>query len=151
KASCRESTLSHRLSPPFLAGRQVRFSYIRIDLDAVTGLVLNGEIATVEDGSLMDHQVLPPIDILSQLVNPERAHGRRRVRRSDSAQRAGRIVSRGPDVVEIGQIGYALRFQQAPGFRNIDVDRVASLQLDQLAKTVARIEVLAGADRHVDG
>src|SRR5260370_42689949 len=99
----------------------------------------------------MDDQILAPVYIFSQLVNAERAHGGRRVRRGDISQRTGRVVRRGPDVIKIGEVGNALRFQQAAGFWDVDVDRVASLQLDQLTEAVARVEILAGADGHVDG
>ena len=38
-----------------------------------------------------------------------------------------------------------------PEFRNIEVDDVAALDLDQAAEAIARVEVFAGADRDVDG
>ena len=60
------------LPPPRLTRRQMRFSHIRIDLNTVSGLILNLEITGLDDRHLVDHQVMPPIDVLCQLENPER-------------------------------------------------------------------------------
>src|SRR5262249_20184835 len=123
---------SARLStPPGLAGGEVRLGHVRVELDSVARLVLDREVPVLEERAVMQHEVLPPIDIYGELVDPEVAHRRGGVTGGNGADRARRVVGRRPDVVVVGHVVYAFRFQQPARLRNVEVDRVTTLQLDQ--------------------
>src|ERR1035438_2144338 len=126
-------------SPPHFTRREVGFSHVRIDLDSVTRLVLDDEISLFPERAFFDDQVRPPTHIVRQLVYTEVAHRCRGVHGRDGADGARGIMRRAPDSVLVGEIGDALRFQQAPQLRDVEVHPVAGLSLDELAEAVASI------------
>ncbi len=70
-------------------------------------------VPAFDDGAIVDDEVLPPIDVLRQLVYAEVAHRGPRMARRDREDRAGWVMSGGPDVVRLGEIVDSLRFEQA--------------------------------------
>src|ERR1019366_4461029 len=95
---------------------------VGIQLDAIAGLVLDGEVAVLPERAFANHQVRPPVDPFGQFVDAELPHGGGRVTGGDGPHRTGGVVACGPDVVQVGEIRDLLRFQQTAGFRNVDVD-----------------------------
>ena len=138
------------LSPPRLAGREVRLRDIRIDFDAVSGFVPNSVIPVLEDWTVVDHEVLPPVDVLRELMNAEVAHGRGCVCRRDRPYRTRGVVRRGSDVIVIGQVVDALGFQQSADF-GISRWTCRNLAVRSAAETVARVQILARRNRDVHG
>ena len=62
------------LPPPSLAGREKGAGDVFDDLDSVARFVGDGVIAARDDRAVVDDQVLPPVDVLGQLVDAEVAH-----------------------------------------------------------------------------
>src|ERR1039457_1762207 len=77
-------------SPPHFTRREVGFSHVRIDLDAVARLVLDDEISLFPERAFFDDQVRPPTHIVRQLVDTEVAHRCRGVHGRDGADGARR-------------------------------------------------------------
>ena len=98
------------------------------------------------DRAVVDDEVLPPVDVLGELVDAEIAHGCSGVTGGEGADGAGWVMGGGPDVILLGEVVDTLRFQQAAGFGDIDVHDGAALHFDEAAKPVAGVEVFAGAD-----
>src|SRR5207247_3900943 len=152
RASCRAIRHGTVRAPsaPRLAGCQVHSGYIRIELDAVAGLVLKHEVPVLEERAVAQHQVLPPVDVPRKLVDPEVAHRCRGVAGGNGADRARRVVRSRPDVVVVREVVYPLRFQQTSRLRDVEVNGVAALELDQAAEAVARVQVLSRTNGDVD-
>src|SRR5947209_6333663 len=103
------------------------FRHFGIDLNTKPGFILNREVTVFPDGALMDNESGPPLDPVGEFVYAEVAHGGSSMGRGDGTDRAGGIVRGGPDSVTRCEVGDALRFEQATGFRDIDVNAVAAL------------------------
>ena len=101
------------LAPPDFSGSKVRLRNVGIDLDAVTGLVLNAEITVLPHRTFLDDEGWPPVDPLGEFMNAELAHGGCRMGAGNGTESAGRVVGGGPDVVQVSKIGDLLRFQKA--------------------------------------
>ena len=91
--------------------------HVGIEFNSVAGLFTDSEVSVLKDRAVVYHEILPPVDVPREFVNPEVAHRRGSVCRSDGADRAGGIVRGGGDVVVVSQIVNALRFEQTAKFR----------------------------------
>ena len=124
---------------------------VGIQLNAEARFIANDMVTLLDHGPIVNHEVLPPVDVFGQLVYAEVAHGSGGVARSDGADRASGVVRGSGNVIVIRQIMNALTLQQATGLRNINVDDVAALNLDQTAEFIAGVEVLTGGHGNVNG
>ena len=86
-----------------------------------------------------------------ELEHQEVRHGGADMGRGHGADRRGDVVRREGDVVDLGQVGDLAALREPAAFRDVGHDDVDRLLLDQLAETVAQIEILAGADRRGGG
>src|ERR1700693_5660604 len=98
--------LTHiQLTPPHFARGQMSPGNIGIQLNAIAGLVLDSKVTVLPEWTFANDQIGPPVDPVSQLMNAELAHGRGGVAGSDGSHRARGVVARGPNVVQVGEIG----------------------------------------------
>src|SRR5947209_3920930 len=130
-------------SPPCFPWSKMRLRDIGIELDTQTRFVLYGQVPALPDRPFVNHQIRPPVDVVRQFVDPEVSHRRSGMRGSNSADRARPIMSGSPNTVARSEIRDPLRFEQASGFRDVDVDAVRSLEFDQLLKPGEAVQVFA--------
>jgi hypothetical protein len=90
----------------------MRPDHVRIEIYTQSRLVLDDEAAIFKEWPLVrDHFKCPWIASTRQFMDAKIAHRGSGMRRGDCPHIAGRIVSGGPDPIEIGKVRYALALE----------------------------------------